>query len=89
MSALLSGCYYLQAAQGQLEVLNKRVQIAALVEDPETPDELGARLQLVREARRFSISELRLPDSNADIATIRIILVVAPGNIEIVSGPVC
>ena len=65
MSVLLSGCYYLQAAQGQLEVLNKRVPIAELVEDPETPDELSARLQLVTEARRFSISELGLPDNDS------------------------
>ncbi len=65
MSASLSGCYYLQAAQGQLDVLNKRVPIAELVQDPETPDELGARLQLVVEARRFSISELGLPDNDS------------------------
>ena len=65
MSALLSGCYYLQAAQGQLEVLNKRIPIAELVQDPETPDELGARLQLVIEARQFSISELGLPDNDS------------------------
>ncbi len=65
ISALLSGCYYLQAARGQLEVLNKRVPIAELVQDPGTPDELGARLQLVVEARRFSISELGLPDNDS------------------------
>ncbi len=65
MSASLSGCYYLQAAQGQLDVLNKRVPIAELVQGGETPDELGARLQLVVEARRFSISELGLPDNDS------------------------
>ena len=65
ISASLSGCYYLQAAQGQLDVLHKRVPIAELVRDGETPDELGARLQLVVEARRFSIIELGLPDNDS------------------------
>lgn len=65
MSVALSGCYYLQAAQGQLQVLNKRVPIAELIQDPEIPDDLGARLQLIVEARRFSINELGLPDNDS------------------------
>lgn len=64
-SLLAGGCYYLQAARGQLEVLNKREPIDALIEDPDTPDELAARLELLRAARDFSVTELALPDNKS------------------------
>ncbi len=61
----LSGCYYLQAAGGQLEVLTKRESIDKLLDDPDTPEALAARLSLIREAREFSIVELGLPDNDS------------------------
>ena len=61
----LSGCYYMQAASGQLEVLRKREAIADVIGDPETPPELVERLQLVQEAREYSITELGLPDNKS------------------------
>ena len=65
LSLLLSSCYYLQAAGGQLEVLRKRESINRLLDDPDTPAALAARLSLVRAAREFSITELGLPDNGS------------------------
>ena len=65
LSLLLSSCYYLQAAGGQLEVLRKRESIDRLLDDPGTPAALAARLSLVRAAREFSITELGLPDNGS------------------------
>lgn len=61
----LSGCYYMQAASGQLEVLRKREAIADVISDPQTPPELAERLRLVQEAREYSITELGLPDNKS------------------------
>ena len=63
--ASLDGCYYMQAARGQLELMNKREPIDELIAANSTPDELTARLQLVLEARQFSIDELHLPDNDS------------------------
>lgn len=62
---LLSGCYYSQAVRGHFEVMGKREPIAAVVAAEDTPVELARRLQLVNEARRFSIDELGLPDNKS------------------------
>lgn len=62
---LLSGCYYLQAAGGQLEVLQKRESIEGLLDDPDTSEALAARLSLIRDVREFSIAELGLPDNDS------------------------
>ena len=61
----LSGCYYLQAARGQLEVLNKREPIDAVIAAADTPEDVARRLALVRQARRFAVDELRLPDNDS------------------------
>lgn len=61
----LSACYYMQAAAGQWEVLRKREPVDEVIADVDTPPELVARLQLVNEARDFSIDVLRLPDNNS------------------------
>lgn len=65
MSLALSGCYYMQAARGQLEVMRKREPIADLIAADKTPAELARRLQLVVDAREFSIRELGLPDNDS------------------------
>jgi len=61
----ISGCYYMQAARGQLDVMSKREPIDELIEAPDTPEELAARLRLVSEARQFAIDELLLPDNDS------------------------
>jgi predicted aminopeptidase len=62
---MLSACYYLQAAQGHLDVMQKREPIDAVIDDPDTPEELARRLELLRRARAFSITELGLPDNDS------------------------
>ncbi len=61
----LSGCYYLQAASGQWEVLRKRQALDEVIVDPATSPELAARLRTLSEARDFSVSELGLPDNRS------------------------
>ena len=61
----LSGCYYMQAAKGQLDLTRKREPIADILQDEATPPELAARLRLVQEARQFAIDELGLPDNDS------------------------
>ena len=61
----LCGCYYMQAASGQLEVMRKREPIADVIADENTSPELSARLRLIEDARRFSITELGLPDNDS------------------------
>jgi len=61
----LGGCYYMQAAKGQLELNRKREPIEEILQDQETPPELAARLRLVQDARQFSVDELGLPDNKS------------------------
>jgi len=61
----LTGCYYLQAANGQWQVLREREPIAEILEDETTPVGLAERLRLVQAAREFSIRELALPDNDS------------------------
>ena len=65
IAALLSGCYYMQAARGQFEVMNKREPIDDVINATETPAGLSKRLELVKEARQFSVDELGLPDNES------------------------
>jgi predicted aminopeptidase len=59
----LSGCYLMQAAQGQLAISAKRELIEKVVAAPETPTQLRTRLQLIAQAREFASRELGLPDN--------------------------
>lgn len=61
----LNGCYYMQAAGGQFEVLRKREPIREVILDPDTPPDVARRLELVQDARTFSIRELGLPDNDS------------------------
>lgn len=61
----LMGCYYMQAASGQWEVMRKREPIDAVIEDPHTSPELAKRLRLMDEARDFSVTVLGLPDNES------------------------
>jgi len=65
LSLLLSGCYYMQAATGQLELNRKREPIEEVLQDEDTSPQLAARLRLVQEARQFSVDELGLPDNKS------------------------
>lgn len=61
----LSGCYVMQAARGQMQIVNAREPIASVVEDPSEPGELRKRLQIVQEARAFASRELGLPNNKS------------------------
>ena len=65
LSMLLPGCYYMQAASGQWEVMRKKEPVDAIIEDPDTAPELAARLRLLHEAREFSVAELGLPNNDS------------------------
>ena len=45
-----SGCYYMQAARGQLEVMRRSEPIETVVAEPGTPGSLSRRLRLVQPA---------------------------------------
>jgi predicted aminopeptidase len=60
---MLSGCYYLQAAAGQMEIVSKRRPIAQVVANPQTPEPLRTRLEYVAAAREFASHELALPNN--------------------------
>ncbi|MBB6096179.1 putative aminopeptidase [Povalibacter uvarum] len=60
---LLHGCYLLQAAGGQMEIVSKREPIDQVLANPATPDKLRARLEYVSAARDFASRELGLPDN--------------------------
>ncbi len=61
----LHGCYYVQAARGQLDIMRHREAIADVIRADETPAELSARLRIVEQAREFSIEVLGLPDNGS------------------------
>ena len=64
-AAQLGGCYYLQAARGQMEVLNKREPIDEVIRSPDTPEDVASKLELLQDARQFSIDALSLPDNES------------------------
>ncbi|HJR11883.1 MAG TPA: aminopeptidase [Rhodanobacteraceae bacterium] len=62
---LLGGCstlgYYAHLATGEMAILRARKPIPQLINDPATPPELRARLQLAMHARAFASDMLKLP----------------------------
>jgi len=62
---LLSGCYLLQAANGQMEINARRQPIAGLLADPATPAQLRMRLEYIAAARDFASRDLGLPDNES------------------------
>jgi predicted aminopeptidase len=55
----------MQAIRGQMDLMSRRRPVAEVISDEEAPDELKAKLEMLREARRFSIDELLLPDNDS------------------------
>lgn len=48
-----------------MEVLSKREPIDQILASPDTPESLSSKLELVLEARHFSVDELGLPDNKS------------------------
>ncbi len=65
LCAPLAGCYYMQAASGQWEVVRNRESLEEVIAAPGTPPELADRLRLLDEARDFSVTDLGLPDNKS------------------------
>lgn len=61
----LGGCYVLQAAHGQYEVMRRSEPISAVLADATTAPKTRAGLELVAAARSFAVDELGLPDSRS------------------------
>jgi predicted aminopeptidase len=59
----LSGCYLMQAAAGQMQIVARREPIAKVLADPTTPPTLRTRLEYVAAARDFASQQLGLPDN--------------------------
>jgi predicted aminopeptidase len=62
---LLSGCYLMQAARGQLQVMRARQPIDKVIAKPSTPDPLKQQLVRALRIREFASRELGLPDNDA------------------------
>ena len=66
---VLSACsdfgYYWHSTKGHLAIMDKRVYIAEMLEDPELDPGLKRRLELVQEIRKYSIETLTLPKSGS------------------------
>jgi predicted aminopeptidase len=64
---LLGGCatmgYYLQAVNGQMDVLRRAQPIERVLADPSAADSLKQKLVEVRQIRTFASKELGLPDN--------------------------
>ncbi len=64
---LLGACsdlgYYWQTTNGHMMLMNKRVDIEVILEDPELEPKLRQRLLLVQAIRLFSVEALSLPES--------------------------
>ncbi len=65
VAALLTGCqtagYYAQAVHGHFQIVNRQQPITKLLQQPQTPEPLKARLQLILAMREFAERELKLP----------------------------
>jgi predicted aminopeptidase len=61
----MTGCYYLQAASGHLELMRKARPISDLLIDPDIDPQLRAQLVRSQEIRAFALTELGLPDNGS------------------------
>lgn len=63
--SVLEGCYYMQAVRGHMDLMHRRRSVTEVLDDPDAPQNLKERLELVQDARRFSVKELELPDNES------------------------
>jgi predicted aminopeptidase len=63
--ATLPGCYVMQAANGEMRVLNARKPIDKVVADPKTSPSLKNTLVEVKAAREFASADLKLPNNKS------------------------
>jgi predicted aminopeptidase len=59
------GCYLLQSAQGQLDLMSKREPITKVLDKASTPPALRTQLEAVTAIRDFATGQLGLPDNGS------------------------
>ena len=65
IAAFSGGCYLLQSAQGQLQLMSKRRPLASVIAQPSTPAAIRTQLEAVAAIRDFATRELGLPDNGS------------------------
>ena len=65
IASVSGGCYLLQSAEGQLNLMSKREPISRVIDAPSTPPKLRAQLKSVTAIRDFASTELGLPDNGS------------------------
>jgi predicted aminopeptidase len=65
MTSALPGCYVMQAASGELHVMNARKPIDKVLADPQTSPTVRSTLTEVEAARDFASKDLELPDNRS------------------------
>ena len=67
--AASSGCatvgYYAQAVNGHFDLMSKRQPLEQVMNSEDTDPEIRRKLELLRDARKFAVAELGLPDNNS------------------------
>ncbi|MGO9037486.1 MAG: aminopeptidase [Steroidobacteraceae bacterium] len=61
----VGGCYLVESAQGQLNLMAKREPIPRVVADPATPPAVRTQLEAVAQIRKFAVADLSLPDNGS------------------------
>jgi predicted aminopeptidase len=65
IAACNGGCYLLQSAQGQLDLMSKREPIGRVIGAASTPAALRTQLEAVAAIRDFASRDLKLPDNGS------------------------
>jgi predicted aminopeptidase len=65
LSCISSGCYLVQSAAGQLQLMSKRQPIPTVIDAATTPATLRSQLEAVASIRDFASKELALPDNGS------------------------
>lgn len=69
LGPVLLGCsnisYYLQSADGHLEIMAARQSVDKIANDPKQPNQIRAQMMLARDIRQFATDELGLPDNKS------------------------
>jgi predicted aminopeptidase len=64
-ASVSGGCYLLQSAEGQFDLMSKREPISRVIDSPSTPPKLRAQLESVTAIRNFASADLGLPDNGS------------------------
>ena len=65
LSYVVGGCYLLQSAEGQLQLMSKRKPISSVIAAQSTPPALRSQLEAVAAIREFASKQLGLPDNGS------------------------